>query len=148
MLFLEIVGPTYPLLVESLLGPHWALAESGPPGAVAKKAWRESRLARVVGWRFPNYHPHALRVSGRAAFALGKPKAAARYLERSIVAAEKLGARYDLARALLDASSVIPEKADDYRRRGQRLLEELGAAIPEAERFPSSGLTSVRSEPR
>ncbi len=31
----------------------------------------------------------------------------------------------------------IPEKADDYRRRGQRLLDELGAVIPEAERLPS-----------
>jgi hypothetical protein len=146
-LFLEIVGPTYPLLVESLLGPQWADAEGGSPRAVAKKAWRESRLARFVGWRFPNYHPHALRVSGRAAFALGKSKAAAQYLERSIVAAEKLGARYDLARALLDASCVIPEKADDYRRRGQHLLDELGAAIPEAERLPSSHLNRVRSVP-
>jgi len=41
------------------------------------------------------------------------------------------------ARALLDASRVIPDRADDYRRRGQQLLDELGAAIPEAERFPS-----------
>ena len=85
----------------------------------------------------PNYGPHALRVSGRAAFALGKTKKAARYLERSIAAAEALGARYDLARALLDASLVIPEKADDYRRRGQQLLDELGAVVPEAERLPS-----------
>jgi hypothetical protein len=92
-------------------------------------------MARFIGWRFPNYYPHALRVSGRAAFAMGKPKAAARYLERSIVAAEKLGARYDLARALLDAARIIPHRADDYRSRGRQLLAELGAVVPEAERL-------------
>jgi serine/threonine protein kinase/tetratricopeptide (TPR) repeat protein len=133
----ELVGPTYPLLVESLLGPRWDDAEDGPSRAVARKAWRESRFARLIGWRFPNYHPHALRVSGRAAYALGKPKKAAQYLTRSIAAAEALGARYDLARALLDASRVIPDRADDYRRRGQQLLDELGAVVPEAERLSS-----------
>jgi tetratricopeptide (TPR) repeat protein len=134
----EVAGPTYPLLVESLLGARWAAAEAdgGPSQAVARKAWRESRFARFIGWRYPNYGPHALRVSGRAAFALGKTKQASRYLERSIAAAEKLGARYDLARSLLDASRVIPEKANEYRRRGQQLLDELGAVVPEAERWP------------
>ena len=132
----EFVGPTFPLLVESLLGPHWADTASGPSRATARKAWRESRVARCVGWRFPNSHPHALRVSGRAAFALGKPKKAVQYLTQSIAAAEALGARYDLARALLDASCVIPEHADAHRRRGRQLLDELGAAIPEAERVP------------
>ena len=132
----EFAAPTYAILVESLLGPRWAEANGGPSRAVARKAWRESRVARFVGWRFPNYRPHALRVSGRAAFALGKTKKAADYFERAIVAAEKLGARYDLARALLDASRVIPENADDYRRRGQQLLDELGAVVPEAERLP------------
>ncbi len=131
---------------------------SGPAGPtrradraepLAQKARRESRFARFIGWRYRNYGPHALRVSGRAAFALGKTKQAARYLERSIAAAEKLGARYDLARALLDASLVIPDKADDYRRRGQQLLDELGAVVPEAERLPltASGTPVIRTEP-
>ncbi len=133
----EFVGDVFPLLVESLLGPRWAEREGGPARGVARKAWRESRVARFAGWLYPNYGPHALRVSGRAAFALGKTRQAARYLERAIVAAERLGARYDLARSLLDASRVIPEKAEDYRRRGQRLLDELGAVVPEAERRPS-----------
>jgi tetratricopeptide (TPR) repeat protein len=134
----EFVGPTFPLLVESLLGPQWAEAESGPSRAVVRQAWRESRFARFIGWCYPNYGPHALRVSGRAAFALGKTRRAARFLERSIAAAEALGARYDLARALLDASCVVPAKAEEYRGRGHRLLAELGAVVPEAERSFSS----------
>ena len=116
----EFAAPTFPLLVESLLGPHWADADGGPSRVVVRKAWREARIARFFGWRFPNYGAHALRVSGRAAFALGKTKKAARFFERAIRTAEKHGARYDLARALLDASRVIPDKAADYCRRGHQ----------------------------
>ena len=134
-MFVEFLGSTYSLLVESLLGPRWAECEGGPGRAVARKAWRESRVARFFGWLFPNYRSHALRVSGRAAFALGKTKKAASYFERSIVAAEKLGARYDLARALLDAECVIPDRAERYHRRGRQLLDQLGARVPEAERL-------------
>lgn len=76
-------------------------------------------------------------VSGRAAQALGKTKHAAKYFAKAIAAAEKIGARYDLARALLDASLVIPEKADDYRRQGQQILADLGAVVPEAEGLSS-----------
>ncbi len=57
-----------------------------------------------------------------------------RYFERSIAAAEKLGARYDVARGYLDIARVMPERSDEYRRRGQSLLDELGAVVPEAER--------------
>ena len=131
----EFVGPTFPLLVESLLGPRWADASGGPSRAVARKASREARVARFVGWRYPNYGAHASRVSGRAACALGKNTKAAVFFEQAIAAALKLGARYDLARAYLDASRVIPEKADLYRRRGLQLLDELGAVVPIAERI-------------
>jgi serine/threonine protein kinase/tetratricopeptide (TPR) repeat protein len=135
---LEVIGQTYPLLVESLLGPLWAEAGGGPIRAVARRAWRQARFARFMGRRFPNYGSHALRASGRAAYALGRTKKASRYFEEAITAAEKLGARYDLARAYLDAARVIPDKVRDYHRRGQQLLDELGAVVPEAERTPSS----------
>ena len=75
-------------------------------------------------------------MSGRAAYALGQTSKAAGYFERGIAAALKLGARYDLFRAYPDASRVIPEKTDEDRRRGQQVLDELGAAVPEAERLP------------
>ena len=82
--------------------------------------------------------PHALRVRGRAAWALGKTGKSAGYFERAIVTAEKLGTRYELARVYLDASRVILDHADEYRRRGQQLLDELGAVVPEAEQFSFS----------
>ncbi|MBI1325726.1 protein kinase [bacterium] len=131
----EFSGPTFPLLVESLLGPRWFMPETqyGPGRTSARKAWREARTARAIGRLYPNYWPHVLRVSGRAAQALAKTNKAASYFERSIVSAEKLGARYELARALLDASLVIPDRAEEYRRRGQQLLSEVGGVIPEAE---------------
>jgi tetratricopeptide (TPR) repeat protein len=135
----EFVGSFSPLLVESLLGPRWADAEAegGPSRTVARQAWRESRFARFIGWRFPNYRAHAWRVSGRAAFARGRTRTASLYFERAITAAEALGARYDLARSLLDAARVLPDRTYDYRRRGQQILDELRAVVPEAERLPS-----------
>ena len=76
------------MLVESLLGPLWVDRLKGLDRSVARKTGREARFARFIGWRFPKYGPHALRVSGRAAYALGKTQKAARYFERAIVAAE------------------------------------------------------------
>ena len=134
--YMEVVAPTFPLLVESLLGPRWSDPQSGPGRRVARKARREGRFASFLGRLFPNLRRTRLRVSGRAVFGLGKTRQATRYLEQSIAAAEAHGARYDLARALLDASLVIPEKADEYRRRGHQLLDQLGAVVPEAERLP------------
>ena len=135
LFFMEFSTPLYPIWVESLVGPHWAKPLDGPDRSTARKAWRVSRVARFLGWTFPNIAPHALRVSGRAAFAMGKPRAAVHYFERAIVVADTHGARYDLARAYLDASRVIPERAGEYHRRGQQLLDELGAVVPEAERI-------------
>ena len=54
--------------------------------------------------------------------------------ERSIAAAEKLGAHYDVARGYLDLARVVPGRSAEYQWRGQSLLEELGAVVPEAER--------------
>jgi serine/threonine protein kinase/tetratricopeptide (TPR) repeat protein len=140
----EFSGPTFPLLVESLLGPLWAKTDGAPSRAAAGKAWNEARWARFIGRLYPNYGPHALRVSGRAAFALRRPATALKYFERSIAAAEQLGARYELARALLDASLVNEDKSIEYRRRGHQLLREIGAVVPEAERVPLSDETGRR----
>jgi tetratricopeptide (TPR) repeat protein len=131
--FLEFLAPLYPQLPESLLGAGWVNQEGRPPLQVLCKARRECRTARLMSMLYPNIKSHALRVSGRAAFALGKPAKAARYFEQAIKAAEKLGARYDLARAYLDASVVVSDRSAEYRARGLQLLKELGAAVPAAE---------------
>ncbi len=60
----EFTGPTFPMLVESLLGPHWHDLANGPNRAIARKAWRESRVARFACTTYVNYYAHALRVSG------------------------------------------------------------------------------------
>ena len=134
--FFEVTGLVYPMRVEALLGPDWSNGPSGFPKTLLKQANRESRLARFTGWLFPNYGAHSYRVSGRAAAAMGKTAKAAGYFRKAIAAAEKIGARYDLARAYLDAARVIPEKADEYERLGHAILNEIGGTIPEAERTP------------
>ena len=84
----------YATLAESLLGPDW----SGSPGSLGrdnlKRAWRVARQAVRAGRRFPNLLPHALRIRGRAAWALGKARTSARSLEESVDRApRRLGRR-------------------------------------------------------
>jgi hypothetical protein len=133
---MEYTLAVYAILAESILGPDW----SRPPEALdrgdLKLACRLARQAIWAGRRFPNLLPHALRSGGRAAWAIGKKSRSARLLQEAIDRAERLGARYDLARSLLDASRIIPEKAGLYRRRGLKLLDELGAIVPHAETLP------------
>jgi tetratricopeptide (TPR) repeat protein len=128
---------SYALQAESILGPTWA----DPGRLVGRQELTRARwLVRSslrAGIAFPNLVPHALRVSARLAWARGDRGRARVLFHRVIGRAEAQSIRYELARALLDASRVIPEKADEYRRRGQRLLDELGAVVPEAERLPS-----------
>ncbi len=52
--YMEVANPTFPLLVESLLGPRWSDPRGGPGRRVARKAWRKTRFARFLGWLFPN----------------------------------------------------------------------------------------------
>lgn len=131
--FIEYTVRAYPLLVEALLEATWHVP-ANMPTPLQREAWRVSRFALFFGWRFPNYWPHALRVRGRAAFALGKRKKAEKCFLKSIQAAEALGAQYDLARALLDYAKAFPEQGAEHRQRGLKLLQEQGSVVPEAER--------------
>lgn len=123
----------YPLLVESILGPHWHDRPTQISTDDARQSWRLCRRALFWGWRFPNYLPYALRVGGRTAFVLGKRRKAIDYLSRAIKAGECIGARFDVARACLDLSKLVLEGRQYYERRGRLLLEELGAALPVGE---------------
>jgi serine/threonine protein kinase/tetratricopeptide (TPR) repeat protein len=133
--FTDGVLPGYALQAESILGPKWAEPGRGVGRQeLARARWlvRSSRRAGIV---FPNLVPHALRVSARLAWARGDRGRAAALFHRAIDRAEAQCMRYELARSLLDASRVIPERADEYHHRGLRILDELGAVVPEAERF-------------
>jgi tetratricopeptide (TPR) repeat protein len=129
---------SYSLQAESILGSSWADAGGGVERRELARARWLIRSALRAGTAFPNLVPHALRVGARLAWALGEHRRAVARIEQAIIRAGTQSMRYELARAYLDASHVIPEKADDYRRRGRQLLDELGAVVPEAERMPSS----------
>jgi hypothetical protein len=129
---------SYALQAESILGPTWAEPGRGAGRRELARARQLIRSSLRAGIAFPNLVPHALRVSARLAWARGDRGGAVAFFHRASDRAEAHSFRYELARALLDVSRVIPEKADEYGRRGQQLLDELGAVVPEAERVPSS----------
>ncbi len=135
--FFEISVPVFPRIVEAMLGPHWR------DGKKAESCdWRSAnkfaRYARFFSFSFPNTRPHTWRSLGRLNYALGKQAKAKKCFERAMAAAEKIGAKYDLARTLVDLGSAFPELAD-YRQRGMEQLRELGAVMPQAELEPDIG---------
>jgi hypothetical protein len=133
--FTDWTLPAYALQAESILGQTWAdpvLKYDDRELARARHLLRSSTRAGIA---FPNLVPHNLRVGARLAWASGDCMKAVVLFHRAIACGEGQFMRYELARALLDASRVIPERADEYRRRSQQLLDELGAVVPEAERI-------------
>ncbi len=86
----------YALLAESLLGPRWTDRGLSRSAADLKHAWQVSSLGARAGRRFPNLLPHALRLRGRAAWALGKTQASVRLLHQAIDQSERLDTRYEL----------------------------------------------------
>jgi hypothetical protein len=123
----------FPLLVESILGPDWFKGRDSVGPGNARRAWRISCKALFWGRRFPNYLPHAWRVRGRAAFAIGRRQKAIRYFAVARAAAEAIGARYDLARTHLDLARIAEDSRDENEERGHQILSDIGAAIPQAE---------------
>ena len=129
----ELCLDTYPLYVEALCTDQWF---KGPQAFDRKSRTLISRNAarsRWVGVFFPNLNVHALRVSGRACVANGKTKKALKYFDKTIAAAEKIGARYEHARALIDKSMLDHPDAMADRERGLEILKELECVLPLAE---------------
>ncbi|MBP88425.1 MAG: hypothetical protein CMJ64_17210 [Planctomycetaceae bacterium] len=131
--FIEYTVRAYPLLVESLLGPRWHDPSTQPDEKTIQRSWKMSRQARFWAWRSSNYMSHALRVRGRAAWAIGKRKKAAECFSRAIKVGENRGARFDIARACIDLSKLDVDGRGDYERRGRELLDEIGAVLPACE---------------
>ncbi len=128
--FFEITAAALALLTESIVGDQWIPDSEKLVGSERFKAIWAARASRWIGWMFPTLKAHGLRVSGRTAAARGKRKRAVRYFTRAIAQAEKLGANYELARALIDRSWFVDETAATDRERGLAILEELECVLP------------------
>lgn len=131
--YVDFTIRAYPLLVESMLGPHWHSAEQELDRRVLRQAWRLAKRAVFWGRRFPNYLPHAYRALGRAAVARGKTQKALRYLSKAISHAELIGAKYDLARSYIDRAKAGGDQRQADEERGRKILSEIGAVVPHAE---------------
>lgn len=124
---------TCSLLAEAILGCDWIDGKTGIDRNDRIEGRRIASRARLLCGRFPNLRPHSFRVSGRAATANGKPKKALKYFDKAIATAEKIGARYEHARSLIDKSILDHPDAGTDRKRGLQMLEELGCVLPVAE---------------
>lgn len=130
--FVDYSGRCYPLLVEALLGANWHERGLLREPKMLREAKRMARRARFWGSRFPNYMPHAWRSSGRVATAAGQHTKATAYFRRAADVAEKLGARYDVARAYIDEARATGQ-ATARGEQGLSLLDELGGVLPISE---------------
>lgn len=131
--FFEISADVFALLAESILGSTWFLNSSSLERKEIRKAKRSARAARFSGLLFPNLRPHAYRISGRVAATRRKHEKAKLYFDKAVAAAEKIGAEYEYARALIDKSMLDYPEANSDRQQGLELLESLGCVLPDAE---------------
>jgi len=115
-----------------------------------RRARRIARRARRLAWSYRNNRPHALREAGLVEAELGRLRRARRLLDRSVAAAEALGAAQELAlsrvaRGTVGTAAGWPAARADLDA-GRRALEELQpgrdarpgpAALSLADRFDS-----------
>lgn len=128
--YVELTAPAFALWVETALGPNWSSRTRNVESGI--KLSLAIHVARFSGWLFPSHLAAAFRMRGRYAASRGKTKRANRYFDRSISAAKKVGAQYELARAMID-KSMIEQDSSINREQGLRLLESLGCVLPESE---------------
>ena len=129
----EFTLDTYPLYAEALCADRWQRGPQAFSGQQRRLIARMARRSRIVGLVFPNLKVHALRVSGRACVASGNSRKGKKYFDKAIAAAQKIGAKYEQARATIDKSMLDYPEAKTDRQRGLELLESLGCVLPDAE---------------
>lgn len=130
--FFEVTLSAFSAYCESVLAMEWVGNHSITKKDM-KKAARAAIVARFCGWLFPTQTAFAFRVSGRLCAAKGKTKKALKYFDKAIAAAEKIGARYEHARALIDKSMLDHPNGMTDRERGLEMLRELECVLPVAE---------------
>ncbi len=134
--YVEYLASTYPLLIEALVGPAWRRPRND---ADIRRARRLLLKSRFFAWRFPNIKPHSLRVRGRLLCVSGHPDKASRYFQKAIESSRQLGAKYELARGLLDLAAVTDNDSDTFRSEAVAILTRLNAVIPYAEKWQLGG---------
>ena len=130
----EISLDSIPILVEALLRENWAKDRF----AISKKELRSARFyaffVSIIGMIFRSLHPHCTRVRGRLAAARGQRRKALGLFTKAVVSAEQTGALYELARSLIDRSTLCDKGSQADHDRGHELLQELGCLLPPMER--------------
>lgn len=129
--FVEVPMPVLPRMVEAALGPNWHQGKHAE-ACDLRTAKKFARRGQFFALSFPNIRPRMLRASARLNFALGKKAKAKKLFERAIAEADKLGAKYDHARALYDSNTAFPENRS-RKQQAQEILEAIRAVMPQTE---------------
>lgn len=129
--FFEVSLHVFPRMVEAALSAKWP---EGTPVDSKRKALarRFLRYAKFFRISYPTISPHAYRVEARYLFATGNATKARTRFEKAIEEAEKIGAKYEKARTMIDMATAFPDCAS-FQQQGLDLLEELGAVMPATE---------------
>ena len=130
---LEISSQAFALHAEAMLTESWLSDIQRPSRRTLWKARWSAWMARALGWVFPNCRPSAQRMSGRVAAAAGRLTMARRFFDKAIREAERMGALYELGRALIDRSVLGGAGADSDFCRGLEILDEIQCVLPLAE---------------
>jgi tetratricopeptide (TPR) repeat protein len=131
-LLMDVTVRCLPYLMESIIGPDF---RTRIDPRVHRRLKRFCRIAAVVAWMYPNIASPAERARGRAFYAMGKPSKAIKCFHKAIKRAQSFGAKYDLAKSMLDLAAVDPEDSTARRTAAVETLKEMQSVIPYAERW-------------
>ena len=129
----EFTLDTYPLYAEALCADRWQRGPQAFSGQQRRLIARMARRSRIVGLVFPNLKVHASVSPAERALPLEIPGKARSTLTKQLRQAQKIGAKYEQARATIDKSMLDYPEAKTDRQRGLELLESLGCVLPDAE---------------
>jgi tetratricopeptide (TPR) repeat protein len=124
----------YPRMGSALLELSELERSAGRDAGVRRDALRACRQACTASRTFLNGLPHSTRLLGTAAWIDGRRRKAAQWWQRSIDAAERLGARYSLALTLIERGRRMQSSRD--LERGRSVIVELGADAGDDETVP------------
>jgi serine/threonine protein kinase/tetratricopeptide (TPR) repeat protein len=131
-LLMDVTVRCLPYLMESIVGPDFR-KQIDP--RVHRRLRRFCRIAAIVAWLYPNIASPAERARGRAFYSMGKSAKAIKCFRAAIKRAENFGAKYDLAKSMLDLAAVESAEASARRAKAVETLKQTESVIPYAERW-------------